>query len=148
MPLQLQAKLLRVLEDGRIRPIGGTREKQVDVRILTATNADLQQRIASGRFLRDLYFRLTRFIVQVPLLRERREDIPLLVSHFLKMFAVEMRGQAGISAEALEVLMNYHFPGNIRELKNIIEHALIANRCQTIQPQHLHLITDLNLLPK
>ncbi|MCZ6677258.1 MAG: sigma-54 dependent transcriptional regulator [Candidatus Poribacteria bacterium] len=159
MPLELQVKLLRVLEDGCIMPIGATGEKRVDVRILAATNADLQRKIAEGTFREDLYYRIARFPVAVPPLRERREDIPLLVEHFLNMFAHEMslssergggeaskRGNTShapsLSPEAMEVLMNYPFPGNIRELKNIIEGALILSGRREIRPEHLHLIED------
>jgi len=145
MPLELQTKLLRTLEDGCIMPVGSTSPKQVDVRILAATNADLRRKIAEGTFRQDLYFRLARFTVDVPPLREREEDIPLLAEHFLTMFAAEM-GFAGagskptLSPEAQNALENYRFPGNIRELKNIIEHALILSRGSEIQPEHLHLI--------
>ncbi|MBI1930648.1 sigma-54-dependent Fis family transcriptional regulator [Candidatus Poribacteria bacterium] len=98
MPVGLQSKLLRVLEDGTVTPIGGAHQKHLDVRILAATNADLQKKIADGTFRRDLYFRLARFTVNVPPLRERPEDIPLLAEHFLNMFAAEMgisRGMEG-----------------------------------------------------
>jgi DNA-binding NtrC family response regulator len=164
MPTQLQAKLLRVLEDGVILPIGDTREKRVDVRVVAATNADLQTRMAGGLFRSDLYFRLARFTVEVPPLRERREDIPLLANHFIEMFAAEMGtgrwkgGKKGrmeegkeetprFSQEALEALMNYPFPGNVRELKNIIEHALILSRGGAIQPEHLHFMPVSNSSP-
>ncbi len=187
MPLELQAKLLRTLEDGFITPIGGE-EKKVDVRILAATNANLREKIAERKFREYLYFRLTGFTIEVPPLRERREDIPLLANHFLKLFADEMgisrgseveesrngqarergskveesrNGQAEthalaaspprlhaptLSREAMEALMNYHFPGNIRELKNIIEHALILSGKSTILPEHLRFIDAGSLL--
>ena len=141
MPLELQVKLLRVLEDGRFTPVGGTDEKHVSVRILTATNANLQTKIASGTFREDLYFRLARFTVNVPPLRERKEDIPLLTAHFLKMFAAEMGIEPPVlTLDALSALEAYQFPGNVRELKNIIEHALILSRGSDIQPEHLHFI--------
>ncbi len=168
MPFDLQAKLLRVLEDGAFTPVGGTVQKRADVRVLAATNADIQKKIAGGTFRSDLYFRLARFIVEVPPLRERREDIPLLVEHFLKMFAAEMginrrmeerkdgrrEGEAltiqpsnlptfqppRLSSEALEALMRYDFPGNARELKNIIEGALILSRGGIIHPEHLRFV--------
>ena len=138
MPLDLQAKLLRVLDDGCVIPVGGTREKHVDVRILAATNTDLQTKIAAGEFRSDLYFRLAGFTVVAPPLRDRKEDIPLLAHHFLKMFATEMGIQMPVlSLDALEVLESYHFPGNVRELKNIIERALIESGGAEIQPKHL-----------
>jgi len=141
MPLELQPKLLRVLEDGCIMPLGETREKHVDVRILAATNQNLTQKIAEAGFREDLYFRLARFTVNVPPLRERKEDIPLLVNHFIQMLAKEMgKESATLSQEALFALEAYHYPGNVRELKNIIEHALIGSNGRMIQPQHLQLI--------
>ena len=162
MPLDLQAKLLRVLEDGEITPIGESRPKPVDVRVLAATNADLLDKIAVGTFREELYFRLARFTVEVPPLRDRKEDIPLLVNHFIEIFAAEMGLSGGqmdtqtdsftrlptdsptLSPVALDTLMAYSFPGNVRELKNIIEHALIlSGRCE-IRPEHLHFI-NLNL---
>lgn len=140
MPLELQAKLLRVLEDKRFMPVGGGHEKRVDVRILSATNVELEKKIAAGEFREDLYHRLAVFPVTLPPLRERKEDIPLLVSHFLNRLAVEMRlKKPQLSEEALTALKSYHFPGNIRELKNIIERALIESGGATIQPEHLHL---------
>lgn len=142
MPLDLQSKLLRVLEDGSVMPLGSTHEKQVDVRILAATNADLQTKIAAGKFRAELYFRLAGFTVVVPPLRERKDDIPLLANHFLRMFAAEMGIQTPtLSLEALEALESYRFPGNIRELKNIIERALIESGGGQIQPKHLFFVT-------
>ena len=145
MPLGLQAKLLRVLEDGCVIPIGGTHEKHVDVRILAATNADLQSRMAEGAFRSDLYYRLAGFTVDVPPLRDRPEDIPLLASHFLSLFATEMGIQKpALTQDALDTLMAYPFPGNVRELKNIIERALIESGGEKIQPQHLHFVHRLD----
>ena len=139
MPLGLQVKLLRVIEDGSFVPLGGTAEKRVDVRILAATNADLQAKIVEGDFREDLYFRLAAFTVPVPPLRERPADIPLLVNHFLKMFATEMAIETPVlSSEALSTLTAYAFPGNVRELKNIIERALIESGGGKILPEHLH----------
>ena len=141
MPLELQPKLLRVLEEGCFTPLGGTAEKRVDVRILAATNQDLPKKIAAGNFREDLYFRLARFPVTVPPLRERKEDIPLLVEHFLRTFGAEMGIEhPKISVESLDSLKAYHFPGNVRELKNIIEHALILSGRDEILLQHLHFV--------
>ena len=139
MPLDLQAKMLRVLEDGGIQPLGSTREKHVDVRVVAATNVDLEAGIDAGTFRQDLYFRLARFPVRVPPLRERREDIPLLTQHFLRLFAVEMGLQLpGITDEALNMLKIYEFPGNVRELKNIVERAVIESDGLDVCPEHLH----------
>lgn len=141
MSLDVQAKLLRVLEDGTFIPVGAAKERHADVGILAATNANLQARIQAGEFREDLYFRLARFIISVPPLRARREDISVLTNHFLKMLSQEMgRENAVLSSEALEALMDYHFPGNVRELKNIIEHALILSRGGAIGPEHLYLL--------
>jgi len=142
MPASLQAKLLRVLEDGRVTPLGSTREKQVDVRIVAATNVDVQSQINAGAFRQDLYFRLAQFCVESPPLRERREDIPMLATHFVRLFAQEMGvAEPGISTEALAALGQHDFPGNVRELKNIIERSLIESEGQTITPRHLHITT-------
>ena len=153
MPFDLQTKLLRVLEDGCFIPLGDTHEKRVDVRIIAATNADLRAKIAAGIFRDDLYFRLARFPVHVPPLRERTEDIPLLAEHFLSIFSAEM-GFVGsglkpaptLSPQALKALEAYHFPGNVRELKNIIEHALIKSRGSSIRPEHLNFITSTHVV--
>jgi len=146
MPFELQTKLLRVLDDGTFTPVGGEEEKHIDVGIIAATNANLLAQIKAGKFREDLYFRLARCTVSVPPLRERKEDIPLLANHFLKMFAAEMGRESVLSPKALDALMDYHFPGNVRELKNIIEHALILSGDGIIQPEHLNLI-NLNMRP-
>ncbi|MBI2951086.1 sigma-54-dependent Fis family transcriptional regulator [bacterium] len=138
MPPHIQAKLLRVLEDGWVLPLGAARGRRVDVRVLAATNRDLQSDIASGRFRQDLYYRLARFPVHVPPLRERREDIPLLTRHFLGLFAAEMDvDPPPLSQEALAALEAYDFPGNVRELKNIVERALLKSAGADLRPEHL-----------
>ena len=140
MPAALQVKLLRVLEDGQVMPVGAGEARRVDVRVIAATNADLAARIASGTFRQDLYFRLARYTIQTPPLRERLNDVPLLASHFLKIFAAEMGRPAPLlSAATVAALRTYPFPGNIRELKNIIERALIGSGGETILPEHLQL---------
>jgi DNA-binding NtrC family response regulator len=140
MPPLLQAKLLRVLEDGRVTPLGSTREKLVNVRVVAATNADLESRVASGHFRQDLYFRLAQFTVQLPPLRARREDVPLLAAHFLELFATEMGMKSPrMTATALAVLRAHPYPGNVRELKNVIERALIESGGEPIRPEHLKL---------
>jgi DNA-binding NtrC family response regulator len=141
MPMSLQVKLLRVLEDGFVTPVGAAEAKKTDVRVIAATNADLAARIAAGTFRQDLYFRLARYPVVTPPLRERLEDIPLLVAHFLNLFAAEMGMKPpSISARALEMLKNYNYPGNVRELKNIIERALIECGGEMIEPPHVQLL--------
>lgn len=141
MPVSLQVKLLRVLEDGCVLPVGATEAIKVDVRIIAATNADLDARINAGTFRQDLYFRLARYVLTSPPLRERIADVPMLATHFLKHFAGEMGLKPPVlSREAQEALRTYRFPGNVRELRNIIERALIQSGGQTIQPDHLQLL--------
>ncbi len=126
IPLELQAKLLRVLEEGRLRRLGGKVELEVDVRVLCATNRDLKAEIRNQRFREDLFFRLNVFQVQLPPLRDRREDIPILAQHFVEKFNNDSgKRVSGVHPDALEVLMNYDWPGNIRELRNAVERALI-----------------------
>ncbi|MGE3460105.1 MAG: sigma-54 interaction domain-containing protein, partial [Kofleriaceae bacterium] len=126
MPLTLQAKLLRVLQEGTIRPVGATSEKQVDVRIICATNRDLSSEVEAGRFRQDLYYRLMVFPIKLPPLRERREDIPLLAGHFLKRYADEYRVELpGFTPDAIDALSGYSWPGNIRELENEIQRLVI-----------------------
>jgi DNA-binding NtrC family response regulator len=140
MPVGLQAKLLRVLEDGCVTPVGGSKEKVVDVRIVAATNANLGEQISSGKFRRDLYFRLAQYTVEVPPLRKRLEDVPLLACHFLKLFAAEMGIKPPPMPDAtLSALAAYPFPGNVRELKNIIERGLIESGGAEIRPPHIRL---------
>ena len=121
----MQAKLLRVLEEGEIRPLGDTNYKKVDVRILSATNKDLKKEVDSGRFREDLYYRLNVFPIVLPPLRERKDDIVLLAKHFLTKFSQRMhKSIRGFSKEAMEALLNYPFPGNIRELEHEIERVV------------------------
>jgi transcriptional regulator with GAF, ATPase, and Fis domain len=126
MPLSLQSKLLRALQEGEIRPIGANHEKKVDVRIVAATNRNLEKEVAEGRFREDLYYRLNVFPIRVPPLRERREDIPVLAEHFLKRYATELgKPAAGFSQQAMELLQAYDFPGNVRELQNEVQRLVI-----------------------
>jgi len=142
MPIDLQTKLLRVLEDGFYTPVGAENQRRADVRILASTNVDLLTKITEGAFQKALYFRLARFPIEVPPLRERREDIPLLVEHFLSLFSEKMGiERPALSDEAKRALETYHFPGNVRELKNMIESALIESNDSTIQPEHLRFIS-------
>jgi DNA-binding NtrC family response regulator len=140
MPVILQTKLLRVLEDSVIMPVGATRGRCVDVRIIASTNADLMRRIQDGVFRSDLYHRLAVFTIAIPPLRDRREDIPLLANHFLSRFADEMGlTKPSLSAAAMESLSCYSFPGNVRELRNLIEQALIRSEGRPIGPEHFSL---------
>jgi two-component system response regulator AtoC len=140
MSSSLQPKLLRILEGAPFRRVGGTREIQTDVRIVAATNRDLPGMVESGKFRSDLYYRLKVMEIRLPTLRERLEDIPLLVDHFVHLHCQEM-GKPAISMadEALQVLMNYSWPGNVRELRNVIERAVILSRGKAIGREHLPL---------
>lgn len=143
MPLDLQAKLLRVLETGVFTPVGANGERQSDVRIIAATHVNFAKRIEEGTFREDLYYRLARFVIELPPLRDRAEDIPLLAAHFVEHFSAEL-GYANIvpiSREALERLTQHSFPGNIRELKNIIERAVLESGGEHISSEHLHFLT-------
>lgn len=143
MPLGLQAKLLRVLEEGKVLPVGAQTEKPVNVRVVTATNIDLQEYIRAGRFREDLYFRLARYPIRVPSLRERHEDIPLLARHFVQALAEESGIEAQeLSAEVLQMLSGYDYPGNVRELRSVVERAVIESDGGAIRPQHVHLEFD------
>src|SRR6202047_2620505 len=125
MSLTMQVKLYRVLQEGKVRPIGSTEEADVDVRIIAATNKEFEKEIAEGRFREDLYYRLSVIPIQVPALRERREDIPLLTRHFLESFRKIMEKPInGISPEAMRQLESYDWPGNVRELENTMERAV------------------------
>ena len=132
MPLSLQAKLLRTLQEGTIRPVGATTEKQVDVRIICATNRDLAAEVERGAFRQDLFYRLMVFPIRLPPLRERREDIPLLAEHFLRRYSQEYRRNvSGLSQEALDALASYAWPGNIRELENEIQRLVIQTESES-----------------
>lgn len=134
MPTSLQAKLLRVLENGTFRRIGGTNDIKVDVRIISATNKDLKEEIAAGRFREDLYYRLNVVPISIPPLRERREDIPLLVEHFLRKTSRDIRR---IVPDALKLLIDYSWKGNVRELENVIERIAILTEKEEITPVDL-----------
>jgi len=141
MPLLWQTKLLRILEDGLLTPVGGSQSRAVDVRIIAATNADLMAKKADGTFRKDLYYRLNGYTLAVPPLREHKEDITPLVTHFLDQFAQEMgHKKTVLTSSTLAILENYHFPGNVRELKNIVEHALIRSGGSAIKPHHLSVL--------
>ena len=130
MPASMQAKLLRVLEDGSLRRVGSPQERRVDVRLISATNRDLAQEVASGRFRDDLYYRINVMTIQLPPLRERSTDIPLLVARFLGP-------EWEIDEAALEALKGYSWPGNVRQLQNVIERACILADGRTVRLEHL-----------
>ena len=129
IPLELQPKLLRVLQEQEFERLGGTRTIHVDIRLVAATNRDLSQMVAEKQFRNDLFYRLNVFPLQMPALRERREDIPLLVRYFAQLYSRRMNKQIEmISTRTMEALVNYRWPGNIRELENLIERAVILSR--------------------
>lgn len=140
LPLPMQVKLLRVIQEKAVRAVGGQQEVPVDVRILCATHKDLAAEVAAGRFRQDLYYRLNVIELRVPPLRERREDIPLLTERVLKRLAGDNGlATATVSADALEKLKSYRFPGNVRELENMLERAYTLCENDIIQPHDLRL---------
>jgi two-component system, NtrC family, nitrogen regulation response regulator GlnG len=136
MPLELQTKLLRALQERTIERLGGQDSIRVDVRVLAATNRDLEALMKEGRFREDLYYRLNVVTVSLPSLRERRRDIPILVEHFLAKYAAEL-GERGVAPEALDRLVGYDWPGNVRELENVIQRAMVMATSGVILPEHL-----------
>ncbi|RLB55996.1 MAG: Fis family transcriptional regulator [Deltaproteobacteria bacterium] len=138
LPLVTQAKLLRVLQEKTYEPIGSSRTEKSDARIVAATNRDLEAMVAGGSFRRDLYYRINVIRLEVPPLRERLEDVPLLVKHFLgKLTAIHDKYVEGVDSEVMRVLMNYEYPGNVRELENIVERGFVLCPGPLIQRQHL-----------
>ncbi|WP_420101767.1 sigma-54-dependent transcriptional regulator [Bosea sp. (in: a-proteobacteria)] len=138
MPMGLQAKLLRVIQERSFEPVGASRSQSVDVRLVTATHKDMRQAIAEGRFREDLYYRLNVFPILLPALRERREDVPLLAGHFIVELAEAMgKRVTGFTPAALSAMATYDWPGNIRELRNCIERAVIVARADVIDERDL-----------
>ena len=138
LSLTLQAKLLRVLQEREFEPLGSERTQSVDVRVVAATNRDLGQLVADGRFLEDLYYRLNVIPIAIPPLRERREDIPLLVEHFLRKHAQRAGKRIdGVEPGVVSLLASYDWPGNVRELENTIERAVVLSTGPTISPRVL-----------
>jgi len=138
MPMALQVKLLRVLQEEEIAPLGGVGSTKVDVRVLTATARDLGEEVQEGRFREDLFYRINVMKINVPALRERRGDIPLLVGYFIDLFNKKLNKKIeGLSSEAMPILMGYSWPGNVRELENVIERAVLLNPGKLITPEEL-----------
>jgi len=138
MPPTLQAKLLRVIEEREVRPLGDTSSYPIDVRIISTANRDIKLLIEEGRFREDLYYRLKVIDIELPSLRKRREDIPLLIQHFINKFNRDLKKRvSGISEDALKILLNYLWPGNVRELENVIQRAITLSQQEVILPEDL-----------
>lgn len=142
MPINLQSKLLRVLQEKEIRRIGGTQSIKLDVRVIAATNQKLDQQVAEGKFRQDLYYRLNVVPVIVPSLRSRKEDIPLLINHFLQKYNEKYHQSKFIDISAIELLQEYHWPGNVRELENMIEQLVVIIKENTIGVNNVNKIID------
>jgi DNA-binding NtrC family response regulator len=137
LPVESQAKFLRAMQERVIRPVGSTREVPVDVRIISATNREIERRIKQGAFRQDLFFRLNVVQLRLPPLRERRGEIPLLVSHFLEKYAEPSAPHRTVDASAMQLLMTYDWPGNVRELENVIHRAVVLGGKTILQPDDL-----------
>ena len=139
LPLLMQVKLLRVLQDREFKRVGGTEDIRVDVRIISATNKDLEEAVKEKGFREDLFYRLNVIQIRLPSLRERKEDIPLLTNHFLKKYSEELnKNISKVSPQALQILLDYEYPGNVRELQNIIERAVALESGQELTPNNLN----------
>jgi Nif-specific regulatory protein len=138
MSPKLQVKLLRVLQERKVEPVGSTRSVDVDVRVVAATNKDLREEVKAGRFREDLYYRLNVFTIFVPPLRERKSDLLLLSDHFLQKYAREHKKDIRrISTPAIDMLTAYHWPGNVRELENVMERAVLVCDTHALHGHHL-----------
>ena len=148
LPLHLQVKLLRVLQERKVQRLGSLKGTPIDVRVVAATNRDLEKEVQDGRFREDLYYRINVIRVRLPPLRERREDIPLLAGAFLLRFSSDMgRKVEGLSGEAIELLLRHDFPGNVRELENAIERACILTDSSLLQPRDFDFIASRSKVP-
>jgi two-component system response regulator AtoC len=150
LPLPLQVKLLRVLQEEEITPLGGVGSTKIDVRVIAATSKDLNKEVNDGRFREDLFYRINVMSIHLPPLRERRGDIPLLVGYFIDMFNKKLQKDIeGLSSEAMPILMGYSWPGNIRELENVIERAVLLAKGRWITPEDLpgRITTDYSFPP-
>jgi len=138
MPLSLQAKMLRVLQEREFERVGGSEKIKVDIRLIAATNRDLNKEVKAGNFREDLYYRIAVFPIQLPPLRDRREDIPILVAHFLSVYSKEQqKAVRNVSSEAMSYLISYPWPGNVRELQNVLQRAIVLADNDVISPEQL-----------
>jgi DNA-binding NtrC family response regulator len=148
MDLQIQPKLLKILEEKRFRRLGDVQERQLDVRLVTASHEDLADLVRHKKFRSDLYFRVSTVVIRVPPLRERVEDIPVLARHFFDRVTLDLgRMHLSLSEETLDAISGYSWPGNIREMKNVIERAVLLANGETIKPRDLHLEFKLEVAP-
>jgi two-component system nitrogen regulation response regulator GlnG len=136
MPVDLQTKLLRALQERTIERVGGQESIRIDVRVLAATNRDLEALMREGKFREDLYYRLNVVTLNLPSLRERRRDVPLLVEHFLAKYAGEL-GERAVAPDALDRLVGHDWPGNVRELENVVQRAMVMATSGVVLPEHL-----------
>jgi transcriptional regulator with GAF, ATPase, and Fis domain len=148
VPPSMQAKLLRVLQERCFERVGGAQTISIDVRVIAATNRSLQQMVKKGTFREDLYYRLNVVKIDLPPLRERSEDIPLLASHFAEKYARFKSSPIQIAPQAMEILMDFHWPGNIRQLENAIERACVTAQENVIRPENLPADLMTPLAPK
>src|SRR5690349_3338315 len=140
----MQVKLLRVLQEGEVDAVGSRRPTKIDVRIISATNRDLASQVKEGRFREDLYYRLNVFPIEMPSLRERREDLPALVEHFVRRFnAEEGKNVPGVAPETLRMLMTYDSPGNVRQLENAVFRAIVLSDGGQLKPEDFPQISGL-----
>lgn len=137
LPLRLQVKLLGVIQDQEVTRVGGIKTKKVDVRIIAATNRDLEKMVKNGKFREDLYYRLSVVPMSIPPLRQRRDDIPFLLVHYLDRYNKKYGLETKLSKESVDILCLYKWPGNVRELANLLEHLLVVSNEQFIEPEHL-----------
>jgi two-component system response regulator PilR (NtrC family) len=149
LPLPLQVKLLRVIQEREFKRVGGIEDIKVDVRIISASNQDLQQKVAHSSFREDLFYRLNVIQIKIPPLRERKEDIPLLVNHFVRKYSADTGKEIeGISPDALELLLGYNFAGNVRELENIIERSITLETTPMIADRHIRSYLNERMISK
>ncbi|MBI5939535.1 MAG: sigma-54-dependent Fis family transcriptional regulator, partial [Caulobacterales bacterium] len=149
LPLDMQVKLLRARQESEIDPIGAKRSVRVDVRIVSATNRDLTNHIAEGRFREDLFYRLNVYPIEAPSLRERREDIPSLVEAFIRRFNIEEgKRVAGLAPETAAILGNFDWPGNVRQLENAVYRAIVLSDAPFLQPHDFPAISGVKIAPQ
>ena len=139
LPIRLQVKLLSVIQDQEITRVGDVNKKKVDVRIIAATNQDLEKMVRNGKFREDLYYRLNVVPIHIPPLRERKEEIPFLLAHYIDKYNRKYKVHHRLSKEVTDTLSSYRWPGNVRELANLVEHLIVVTNETVLKPEHLPL---------